>query len=98
MAVTEAQVRDALKRVKGPDLQGNIVDLGLLSEVLITDGRIYFTITVAPERANELEPLREAAQKVVSQLEGVQAVTAVLTAESRRGPAPTGSAPVAAAP
>jgi len=88
MAVTEAQVRDALRRVKGPDLSGNIVDLGLLSEVLIKDGRVYFAITVPPERASELEPLREAAQKVVAQLEGVQAVTAVLTAETRRAAPP----------
>ena len=55
MSVTETQVLDALKRVKGPDLQGNIVDLGLVSEILIKDGKVYFSITVAPERAEELE-------------------------------------------
>lgn len=96
MAVTETQVREALRRVKGPDLAGNIVDLGLLSEVLIKDGRVYFAITVPPARASELEPLREAAQKVVSQIEGVQAVTAVLTAETRRaapGPTPPPESP-----
>lgn len=86
MAVTENDVRQALRRVKGPDLDGNIVDLGLLSEVLIKEGRVYFAITVPPERASELEPLREAAQKVVSSVPGVSAVTAVLTAEARRAP------------
>jgi len=92
MAVTENDVRQALRRVKGPDLDGNIVDLELLSEVLIKEGRVYFAITVPPERASELEPLREAAQKVVSSIPGVTAVTAVLTAEARR--APQGEAPM----
>ena len=47
-----------LRRVKGPDLDGNIVDLGLVSDVLIKDGRVYFSITVPASRAEELEPLR----------------------------------------
>jgi len=92
MTITEAAVRDALRRVKGPDLEGNIVDLGLLSEVLIKDGRVYFSITVPPDRAAELEPLREAAQQVVAGLPGVSGVTAVLTAESRRAPTASGVA------
>ena len=49
MAVTQAHVLDALRRIKGPDLDGNIVDLGLVSEVLIKDGRVYFSITVDPD-------------------------------------------------
>ncbi|MCB1509420.1 MAG: DUF59 domain-containing protein, partial [Hyphomicrobiaceae bacterium] len=85
MAISQAAVLAALKRVKGPDLDGNIVDLGLVSEVLIKDGRVYFSITVPPERAAELEPLREAAAKVVADLDGVAGVTAVLTAETRGG-------------
>ena len=46
MTVTKDQVLDKLRRVKGPDLEGNIVDLGLVSEILIKDGRVYFSITV----------------------------------------------------
>ena len=88
MSVTEAQVLDALKRVKGPDLESNIVDLGLVSQVLIKDARVYFSITVAPERAEELEPLRQAAAKVVSDIEGVAGATAVLTADKEPGSAP----------
>ena len=41
MVVNSAQVLDSLRRVKGPDLEGNIVDLGLVSEVLLKDGRAY---------------------------------------------------------
>ena len=87
MTVSKTQVLDALRRVKGPDLEGNIVDLGLVSEVLVKDGRAYFSITIPADRAAELEPLREAAQKVVAEIPGVIGATAVLTAEAPRGTA-----------
>ncbi len=87
MSATKDQVLDQLRRVKGPDLEGNIVDLGLVSEILIKDHRVYFSITVPAERAEELEPLRKAAEKVVSELDGVSGVTAVLTAEAKSRPA-----------
>lgn len=87
MSVTKTQVQDALRRVKGPDLESNIVDLGLVSEVLIKDAKVYFSITVPPERAEELEPLRQAAAKVVEGIDGVTGVTAVLTAEAQKGAA-----------
>ncbi len=85
MSVTQDQVRDALMRVKGPDLESNIVDLGLVSEILVRDGKVYFSITIEPSRAEELEPLRQAAAKVVGDIAGVSGVTAVLTAENAPG-------------
>ncbi|MBA4173955.1 MAG: ATPase [Hyphomicrobium sp.] len=85
MSVTKTQVLDELRRVKGPDLNGNIVDLGLVSEVLIREARVYFSITVPASQAGDLEPLRKAAEKVVSDIPGVVGVTAVLTAEARSG-------------
>ena len=85
MTISKDLVLTALKRVKGPDLNGNIVDLGLVSEVLVKGPRVYFSITVPAERAGELEPLRQAAEKVVSEVEGVGGVTAVLTAEAKPG-------------
>jgi ATP-binding protein involved in chromosome partitioning len=78
-------VIQALKRIKGPDLEGNIVDLGLVSAPIVKDGRVYFSITVPAERAEELEPLRQAAEKVVSGVAGVKAVSAVLTNERPAG-------------
>jgi ATP-binding protein involved in chromosome partitioning len=91
MSATKDQVLAQLKRVKGPDMQGNIVDLGLVSEILLKDGKAYFSITVPANRAEELEPLRQAAEKVVKDVEGIVAVSAVLTAEAAKGgarPAP----------
>jgi ATP-binding protein involved in chromosome partitioning len=91
MSLSKDQVVERLRRVKGPDMQGNIIDLGLVSEVLLKDGRVSFSITVPAERAAELEPLRQAAEKIVRDLEGVTSVIAVLTAEKPRGA--SGSAP-----
>jgi ATP-binding protein involved in chromosome partitioning len=92
MSVSKAQVLSQLKRIKGPDLERNIVDLGLVSEILIKDERVYFSITVPAERAEELEPLREAAEKVVRDIAGVAGATVVLTAEQASGAAkPAGS-------
>ncbi|HZT48597.1 MAG TPA: iron-sulfur cluster assembly protein, partial [Hyphomicrobiaceae bacterium] len=85
MSLSKDQVLDRLRRVKGPDMAGNIVDLGLVSEILLKDGRVSFSITVPPQRAAELEPLRQAAEKVVREIAGVTGVTAVLTAEMPRG-------------
>jgi ATP-binding protein involved in chromosome partitioning len=103
MDVSKDLVLDRLRRVKGPDLQGNIVDLGLVSEILLKDGRVSFSITVPAERASELETLRQAAEKVVRDIEGVKGVVAVLTAEkaggaagSRNGAAARGQTPESA--
>ena len=85
MSPSKDQVVERLRRVKGPDMQSNIVDLGLVSEILLKDGRISFSITVPAERAAELEPMRQAAEKMVREMDGVQGVMAVLTAEKPRG-------------
>jgi len=81
---TKDRILRELERIKGPDGESNIVALGLISEVVITDaGKAYFAIAVPPERAEELEPLRQAAEIVVSELEGVQSATVTLTAEQQ---------------
>jgi ATP-binding protein involved in chromosome partitioning len=85
MSVGKDQVLEALRRVKGPDMQGNIVELGLVSEILLKDGRVSFSITVPVNRAAELEPMRQAAEKIVRDLEGVKGVIVVLTAEKSGG-------------
>ncbi len=99
MAVDKAQVLAALRRVKGPDLASNIVDLGLVSEIMIKDEKVYFAISVPVSRAEELEQLRKAAEKVVSDIVGVASVSAVLTAETsggmQRPPAPPPMRPTA---
>jgi ATP-binding protein involved in chromosome partitioning len=87
--VTKAQVLAELERVKGPDLSDNIVALGLVSEIVIHKDKVYFSISVDPARAEELDPLRLAAEKVVADMPGVSAATVALTADRAAGSAPT---------
>lgn len=86
-AVTKKDVLNELRRVKGPDLSDNIVALGLVSEIVIHKDKVYFSISVDPARAQELEPLREAAEKVVSEMPGVGSATVSLTADREPGSA-----------
>src|SRR3990170_1942128 len=79
--ILKEHVLDALRHVKGPNLSDDIVSLGLVSEVVIRGGKVYFAISVDPARASELEALRQAAEKVVKELPGVDAVAVTLTAD-----------------
>jgi ATP-binding protein involved in chromosome partitioning len=96
MSLSKEQILERLRQVRGPDLEGNIVDLGLVSEILLKDGRVSFSITVPPHRASELDPLRQAAEKVVRDMPGVTGVVAVLTAERAGGG--NGASPVGGRP
>ncbi|MCC8931177.1 iron-sulfur cluster carrier protein ApbC [Rhizobium sp. 'Codium 1'] len=91
-------VVEALKGIRGPDLDGNIVDLGMVSDVFISDGKVYFSINVPAERAQELEPLRQAAERTVKAIPGVKGAVVSLTAERKQGSAPPPPRPQAAAP
>ena len=87
-AVTKDQVLETLKTVRGPDFERDIVSLGMVSDVFISDGKVYFSITVPAERANELEPLRQAAERAVKAMPGVSGALVSLTAERKAGAAP----------
>ncbi|WP_204278189.1 iron-sulfur cluster assembly protein, partial [Escherichia coli] len=68
--MTKEQVLDQLKTVTGPDFNSNIIDLGLVSDIFIADNKVFFSITVPAERAQELDPLRAAAERVVKNMPG----------------------------
>ena len=85
MAVTKKIVVERLRTVNGPDFLGNIVDLGLVSDIFIADGKVFFSITVPAARAQEMEPLRAAAERVVKAIPGVVGAVVSLTAEREGG-------------
>ena len=88
--ILKQRVLDALKHVKGPNLSDDIVSLGLVSEVVIRGGKVYFAISVDPARASELEALRRAAEQAVKDVPGVEAVAVTLTADREAGSPPAG--------
>ncbi|MGB3897786.1 MAG: iron-sulfur cluster assembly protein, partial [Mesorhizobium sp.] len=85
MSVTKEAVLERLKTISGPDFSGNIVDLGMVSEIFAADGKVFFSITVPAARAQEMEPLRAAAERVVKEIPGVASAIVALTAEKKGG-------------
>ncbi|RUU53518.1 iron-sulfur cluster assembly protein, partial [Mesorhizobium sp. M2C.T.Ca.TU.009.01.2.1] len=100
MTVTKESVVERLKTVNGPDFTGNIVDLGMVSEIFIADAKVFFSITVPAARAQELEPLRAAAERAVKAIPGVASAIVALTAEKKGGgmEAPVPARPAAPRP
>ncbi|WP_332061009.1 Mrp/NBP35 family ATP-binding protein [Bartonella sp. CB74] len=81
--ITSEAIRKELRKIKGPDFEGDIVSLGLLSEILIANGKVFFSITVPDGRLQEWEALRCYAEKVVCAMDGVESVIVTLTAEKK---------------
>ncbi|RWB41945.1 MAG: iron-sulfur cluster carrier protein ApbC [Mesorhizobium sp.] len=100
MTVTKESVVERLKTVNGPDFTGNIVDLGMVSEIFIADSKVFFSITVPAAQAQELEPLRAAAERAVKAIPGVASAVVALTAEKKGGgmEAPVPARPAAPRP
>jgi ATP-binding protein involved in chromosome partitioning len=88
--LTKEAVLEALNRVKVPGAAETIVAQGLVSEIVIHKGKVYFAISVDPTRADAFEAVREAAESAVKVLPGVESVAATLTAERAPGPASSG--------
>ncbi|MCH7543789.1 MAG: iron-sulfur cluster carrier protein ApbC [Proteobacteria bacterium] len=86
--VSDQEILEALKGVRDPDRDADIVNLGMVSGLAVKDGNVAFAIEVDPERGDRLEPVRKAAEDAVMGLAGVVSVSAVLTAERPPGPAP----------
>ncbi|UXN05477.1 Mrp/NBP35 family ATP-binding protein [Bartonella sp. HY761] len=84
-ALNQDIVLSHLRAVKGPDFESDIVSLGLVSEIFIADKKVFFSINVPANRAEELEPLRLAAEKTVLAIDGVKSAIVTLTAEKRAG-------------
>ncbi|MCX5493132.1 iron-sulfur cluster carrier protein ApbC [Kaistia dalseonensis] len=98
-AIDRDTIIEKLRSVPGPDGKGDLVSLGLVSDILINGGKVMFSITVDSERARELEPLREQAAAAVRGLPGVESTLVILTAERKGGSAdaPRPAPPAAAA-
>src|SRR5207244_1289164 len=68
---------------------------GALSDVVVTDGKVFFSINVDAAAVPRWEPVRKAAEAAVRAVPGVQSAMVALTAE--RAPAAAGARPARAA-
>jgi ATP-binding protein involved in chromosome partitioning len=68
-------------------------DARVLSDVVVSDGKVFFSLTVDAAAVKAWEPVREAAERAVRSIPGVQSALVALTAErspsaAARGPQP----------
>ncbi|MEX0305134.1 MAG: Mrp/NBP35 family ATP-binding protein [Leisingera sp.] len=89
MAATREQIHAALERLALPD-GGTLVSRDMLRALRIEGGKVSFVIEApTPEIAKLMEPLRKAAEAAVLSLDGVETVSAALTAHAQQQPAPS---------
>ena len=92
MSITKQQVQDCLKQIIIPGTDKDIVSGGMVSDIFIDGTKVIFSLTVPSDKADELEPVREAAQSAVTALDGVDTAMVALTAERSAKSAPAGGA------
>ena len=96
MAPTKQQILDSLARIAGPD-GTPLTASGKLSEVMVSDGKVFFSITVDAAAVQAWEGVRDRAEAAARAVPGVQSALVALTAERKGGqPGGAGAAPGAA--
>ncbi len=92
MAASKEQVLAALAKVKAPGGVA-LTDARVLSDIVVTDGKVFFSISVDAGAVKSWEPVRKAAEEAVRAVPGVQSALAALTAERAAGAASRGPQP-----
>src|SRR5437773_2087091 len=83
MQVEQGSVLEALKVVRDPDLNRDIVSLGFIKELKIDGGRVAFTIELTTPACPVKDQMRDQARAAVMQVPGVSAVDVQLSARVR---------------
>lgn len=84
-------VKRALRAVMDPRTGRSVIENGMVETVNVREGLVQFALAVPRERARELEPLRQAAERAAAGVPGVLSATVVMTAH-REVTTPTGTA------
>jgi ATP-binding protein involved in chromosome partitioning len=92
MAALKDEVLARLAAVPSPD-GTPLTATGKLSDILVTDGKVFFSLTVDAANVQQWESVRERAQAAVRALPEVESVMIALTAERAGGRAPSQPSP-----
>jgi ATP-binding protein involved in chromosome partitioning len=84
MASLKDDVLAALAKVASPQGQP-LTETGTLSDVVVTDGKVFFSITVDASAVKRWESVRARAEAATRAVPGVQSVLVALTAERASG-------------
>jgi ATP-binding protein involved in chromosome partitioning len=86
MMATKEQVLASLAAVKSPE-GAPLTGTGKLSDVVVSDGKVFFSITVDAAVVQAWEPVRKAAEAAVRAVPGVKSAMVALTGERAAGAA-----------
>ncbi|HVH28065.1 MAG TPA: Mrp/NBP35 family ATP-binding protein [Vicinamibacterales bacterium] len=83
MQVEQASVLEALRVVRDPDLNRDIVSLGFVKDLKISSGQVAFTIELTTPACPVKDQMRDQARAAVMQLPGVTGVDVQMSARVR---------------
>lgn len=83
--ISESTVLESLKQIIDPDLKKDIVTLGFIHNLEITDGNVTFTIMLTTPACPVKEQMEAQAIEIVRGLEGVTGVSVKMDAEVPQG-------------
>jgi ATP-binding protein involved in chromosome partitioning len=89
---SKEQILQSLERVPAPDGRP-LPQTGTLSDIVVSDGKVFFSMTVDAAAVRAWEPVRKRAEEAVRAVPGVQSVLIALTAERAGGAAPKPASP-----
>src|SRR2546430_9911042 len=85
--VSEAAVLQALRAIRDPEAQQDIVALGLVRDVRITEADVSFTLAFTAQSPQAKATIHSMASRLVSQLPGVSRVQVKMSGGAREQPA-----------
>ena len=97
MPVTKDDVLAALGRIAAPD-GTPLPQTGTLSEIVASDGKVFFSISVDAAVVQAWESVRKRAEEAVKSIPGVQSAMVALTAERKAGGPAAARPPQSGAP
>jgi len=92
VTATKEQVLAGLAAVQSPDGKP-LTETGKLSDVVVSDGKVFFSITVDAAVVQQWEPVRKAAEAAVRAVPGVVSAMVALTGERAAGSRPAAPPP-----
>jgi ATP-binding protein involved in chromosome partitioning len=86
VSITRDAVLDALKTLKDPVSGSDIVAAGIIRALSIEGSNVRFVLEIDPAKSEAYAPVRDQAEALVSDLAGVEKVSALMTAHSTKAP------------
>jgi ATP-binding protein involved in chromosome partitioning len=96
VAPTKDQILERLSAIAAPDGR-KVTDSGTVSDIVVSDGKVFFSISVDAAAVKAWEPVRKQVEDAVKSLPGVTSAMIALTAERAGGTAAARPAPAPAA-